>query len=121
MYLGLGRGRSKAESAVRPTRGGDSTEVIHLSPATLIVLVRHSLQGEAVHAAHPQLVVHALAGQGGHVHVEELGLGRGPGQGLAQCSAHVTVGVFPLIAGGCTGELQLRGGGNCFDDGKKTG
>lgn len=87
--------------------------------AVLIVLVRrhvHSLQGEAVHTADPQLVVCALAGQGGHVHKEVLGLGRGPGQRLAQCSAHVTVWIFPLIAGGCTGESQLRRGKNCFDD-----
>lgn len=81
-----------------------------------MVLVRrhvHSLQGEAVDTADPQLVVCALAGQGGQVHKEVLGLRRGPGQRLAQGSAHVTVWIFPLIARGCTGELQLRGGGNC--------
>lgn len=63
-------------------------------------LAARSLQGEAVHAADPQLVVGAPAGQGGHVHKEVLGLGGGAGQRLAQCSAHVTVGVLPLIAGG---------------------
>lgn len=100
---------------------GDS--LICSTAATLIVLVRHrahSLQGEAVHTAHPQLVGGALAGQGGHVHKEELGLGGGPGQRLAQCSAHVIVWIFPLIAGGCTGERQLGGGGNRLDDGEET-
>lgn len=88
--------------------------MIHLSAALSAASARaHSLQGEAVHAAHPQLVARALAGQGGHVHVEVLGLRRGPGQGQAQCSAHVTVGIFPLIAGGGTGGSPLPGGGNC--------
>lgn len=73
------------------------------------VLGRHradSPQGEAVHTAHPQLVVGALAGQRGHVHEEELGLGGGPGQRQAQCSAHVAVWILPLVAGGCTGGRQ---------------
>ena len=40
-----------------------------------------SLEGEAVHAADPQLVVGAQAGQGGHVNKEVLGLGEGAGGG----------------------------------------
>lgn len=56
-----------------------------------------SLQGEAVHAADPQLVVGAQAGQGGHVHKEVLGLGEGAGGGLAQRSAHMGIGVLPLV------------------------
>lgn len=58
----------------------------------------HSLQGEAFNTADPELVVCALGGKGGHIHKEVLGLRSSPGQRLAQCTAHMIVWIFPLIA-----------------------
>jgi len=66
----------------------------------------HSLQGEALHAADPELVVRLLAGEGGHVHEEELGLRGGPGRRLAQGPAHMVVRVLPLVAWGETDRAE---------------
>lgn len=72
----------------------------------------HSLQGEALDAADPQLVVGALAGERRHVHEEVLGLGGGAGRRLAQSVGHMLVGVFPLVAGETRKvEERRRGGG----------
>ena len=59
----------------------------------------HSLQGEAVHTADPELVVCAQVGQSGHVHEEVLRLRGGPGRRLAQRPAHMGVWVLPLVPG----------------------
>lgn len=56
------------------------------------------LQGEAFNTADPELVVCALAGKSRHIHKEVLGLRSSPGGRLAQCSAHMIVWIFPLIA-----------------------
>lgn len=66
----------------------------------------HSLQGEAFNPADPKLVVCALAGKGRHVHEEVLGLRSSPGRRLAQCSAHMIVGIFPLIAKEWTDKVK---------------
>lgn len=65
---------------------------------TLARQIFHSLQGEAFNTADPKLVVCALAGKGRHIHEEELGLRSSPGQRLAQCSAHMIIWIFPLVA-----------------------
>lgn len=57
-----------------------------------------SLQGEALDAADPQLVVCALARQSRHIYKKVLGLRSGPGRRLAQGPAHVSVRVLPLVA-----------------------
>lgn len=74
-----------------------------------MILVRqifHSLQGEAFNPADPKLVVCALAGKGGHIHEKVLGLRSSPGRRLAQCSAHMIVGIFPLIAKEWTAKMK---------------
>lgn len=66
----------------------------------------YSLQGEAFNAADLKLVVGALAGKSRHIHKEILGLRSSPGRRLAQCSAHMIVWIFPLIAKEWTDEAK---------------
>lgn len=72
----------------------------------LVCQLFHSLQGEAFNAADPKLVVCALVGKGRHIHEEVLGLRSSPGQRLAQCSAHMIVWIFPLIAKEWTAKVK---------------